>query len=74
MCQAASLALHQYPILNSSLSADEKEVIFHSDHNIGVAMDTSKGLLVPVVKRVQDKSILMIAKVSRAALEFCLSL
>lgn len=52
-----------YPVLNSSLSADEKELIYHSDHNIGVAMDTPKGLLVPVVKRVQDKCIVQIAKV-----------
>jgi pyruvate/2-oxoglutarate dehydrogenase complex dihydrolipoamide acyltransferase (E2) component len=38
-------------------------VIYHADHNIGVAMDTSRGLMVPVLKNVQDKSILQVAKV-----------
>lgn len=62
LLQAASLSLLHYPLLNSSLSSCERELVYHSDHNIGVAMDTAKGLLVPVIKRVQDKSILQIAK------------
>ncbi len=36
-------------------------MIYHSNHNIGLAMDTPKGLLVPVIKQVQLKSILDIA-------------
>lgn len=61
MVKAASLALSQFPVLNSSLSGDETEVVVHADHNVGVAMDTPKGLLVPVLRRVQDKSVLQIA-------------
>ena len=61
LLKACSLALLQYPIINSSLSADEKEVIMHHDHNLGVAMDTPKGLLVPVIKYCQQKSIYEIA-------------
>ena len=61
LLKACSLALLQYPIINSSLSADEKEVIMHNDHNLGVAMDTPKGLLVPVIKYCQQKSIYEIA-------------
>ena len=34
---------------------------YHADHNIAIAMDTPRGLLVPNVKRVQDKSLLAIA-------------
>jgi len=60
--KAASLALLRYPILNSSLSADLAEVTIKNYHNIGVAMDTPQGLVVPNIKDVQDKSILEIAK------------
>ena len=59
--KAASLALHEYPIVNSSISADEESIIFHENHNIGIAMDTPKGLLVPVIKSVQNKSVASIA-------------
>lgn len=61
MIKAASIALNEYPILNSSLSDDESEIIFKGDHNIGVAMDTDKGLVVPNIKGVQGLSILEIA-------------
>nr|ACX47992.1 transacylase [Naegleria gruberi] len=59
--KAVSLALKEYPILNSSLTEDESEIIYKGDHNIGVAMDTPNGLLVPNIKSVQNKSILEIA-------------
>ena len=62
MLKAASLALLRFPILNSSLSEDEKEVIYHSSHEIGVAMATSKGLIVPVLRKVQEKSLMEIAR------------
>ena len=48
--QAVSLALNDYPILNSRMSEDETELIYHDDHNIGVAVDTPHGLLVPNIK------------------------
>ena len=51
--KAASLALGDFPILNSSVSADETEITYHGSHNIGVAMDTPGGLLVPNIKNVQ---------------------
>jgi 2-oxoisovalerate dehydrogenase E2 component (dihydrolipoyl transacylase) len=58
--KAISLGLLQYPIMNSSISPDGLSWIYHDEHNIGVAMDTSRGLVVPVVKSVQKKSIKMI--------------
>ncbi|OQR87794.1 lipoamide acyltransferase component of branched-chain alpha-keto acid dehydrogenase complex [Achlya hypogyna] len=62
MIKAASLALKYYPILNASVSDDEAHITMHAHHNISVAMDTPKGLLVPNVKNVESKSILDIAE------------
>lgn len=44
------MALNDHPILNASMSEDETELIYHEDHNIGVATDTPHGLLVPNIK------------------------
>jgi 2-oxoisovalerate dehydrogenase E2 component (dihydrolipoyl transacylase) len=59
--KATSLALSQYPMLNATVNGDVTEVTHHHNHNIGIAMDTPKGLIVPVIKAVQDKSIAQIA-------------
>ncbi|KDO30997.1 hypothetical protein SPRG_04185 [Saprolegnia parasitica CBS 223.65] len=62
MIKAASLALKYYPVLNASVSEDESSITMHAQHNISVAMDTPKGLLVPNVKNVESKSVLDIAE------------
>jgi len=59
--KAASLALRVYPMLNASLAPDLSEMIYKAAHNIGVAMDTPTGLVVPNVKNVEERSILEIA-------------
>ncbi|PSR90473.1 2-oxoacid dehydrogenase acyltransferase [Coniella lustricola] len=64
--KAVSIALQQYPILNarvdvSSDPAGKPQLVYRTQHNIGVAMDTPSGLLVPVVKDVGAHSILTIA-------------
>lgn len=61
--KAVSIALQQYPILNGrvDLSSDKPGLIYRSQHNIGVAMDTPSGLLVPVIRNVGAHSILTIA-------------
>lgn len=61
MLKAISLSLLEYPILNSSIIDGEK-ILLKSDHNIGVAMDTNEGLVVPNIKSVQTKSILKVAQ------------
>jgi 2-oxoisovalerate dehydrogenase E2 component (dihydrolipoyl transacylase) len=61
LLKAASLALRDFPVLNASLSPDESEIVYHAAHNIGLAMDTPNGLVVPNVKDVHTKSILEIA-------------
>lgn len=60
--KATSLALLQYPMLNATVAEDASEMVYHANHNIGVAIDTSKGLIVPVIKQVQRKSILEITE------------
>lgn len=62
MIKAASLALRDYPVLNARLSDDETELIYRESHNIGFALASKAGLLVPNVKNVQNLSIREIAK------------
>ncbi len=59
--KAAASALKLYPILNSSLDEETCEEVFKDYYNIGFAVDTESGLMVPVVKDVDKKSILQIA-------------
>jgi 2-oxoisovalerate dehydrogenase E2 component (dihydrolipoyl transacylase) len=59
--KATSLALRAYPQLNAHVSPDVSEVTWKGTHNIGVAMDTPSGLIVPNVKSVEERSLLDIA-------------
>lgn len=59
--KSMSLALAQFPDMNSQVNADCSEQTFLSSHNIGMAVDSKVGLLVPNVKDVQDKTILEVA-------------
>lgn len=63
--KAVSLALYQFPILNARVDVDpstgKPSLVHRSQHNIGVAMDTPQGLLVPVIKDVASLNILAIA-------------
>lgn len=56
-----SLALESYPRFNSSIDIENNEYIYKRYHNIGIAAATPRGLLVPVMKNVQDKSITEVA-------------
>ncbi|KAK2704036.1 hypothetical protein QYM36_017644, partial [Artemia franciscana] len=60
--KAASLALRHYPLLNSSLDEPCENIIYKAAHNIGLAMDTPNGLVVPNVKHVQALSVLDVAQ------------
>ncbi len=50
-------ALRKYPILNASIDDATDEIVQKHYYNIGIAADTDKGLLVPVVKNADRKSI-----------------
>ncbi|KGX85091.1 dihydrolipoamide acetyltransferase family protein [Pontibacillus marinus] len=49
--------LKKYPILNTSLDDETQEIVHKHYYNIGIAADTDKGLVVPVVKDADRKSI-----------------
>ena len=51
--KAISMALHQYPVLNSTVDPECTAITHRADHNIGIAMDTAEGLIVPKIKQVQ---------------------
>lgn len=62
--KAMSLALEQFPIVNSQINADCSEVTYFEDHNIGLAVDSKIGLVVPNIKGVQHLSLLEVARKS----------
>ncbi|MBM7659533.1 pyruvate dehydrogenase E2 component (dihydrolipoamide acetyltransferase) [Bacillus mesophilus] len=55
--KALTSALKKYPVLNTSLDDATEEIVHKHYFNIGIAADTEKGLLVPVVKNADRKSI-----------------
>lgn len=55
-------ALSVYPQFNASLDADKEQLIFKKYFNIGIAVDTPNGLVVPVIKAVDQLSVSDIAK------------
>ena len=59
--KAAVAALKAYPHFNASLDADLEEIVLKRYFHIGVAVDTERGLLVPVVRDVDRKSIAELA-------------
>lgn len=59
--KACSQALTNYPILNAYVDAKCENITYKGSHNIGLAMDTKDGLLVPNIKNVQQLSIIQIA-------------
>jgi 2-oxoisovalerate dehydrogenase E2 component (dihydrolipoyl transacylase) len=59
--KAASLALNQYPVVNGSIDMEKMELIVHKRHDLGVAVDTSKGLVVVVVRGCEKRSVEEIA-------------
>lgn len=60
--KAVEKALKLHPNFNASLSADGQELIMKHYYNIGVAVDTPNGLLVPVIKDVDKKGFKQIAQ------------
>jgi pyruvate dehydrogenase E2 component (dihydrolipoamide acetyltransferase) len=55
-------ALQEHPSLNSQLDEEEADIIVKEYANIGIAVDTDDGLMVPVLKRAEHKDIWAIAR------------
>ncbi|XVE82171.1 hypothetical protein DITRI_Ditri15bG0125400 [Diplodiscus trichospermus] len=62
LIKSLSMALNKYPMVNSCFNEESLEVILRGSHNIGIAMATPYGLVVPNIKNVQSLSILEITK------------
>jgi len=54
--RAAVAALRQFPIVNASI--DGNNIIYHNEINIGIAVALENGLIVPVIRNADEKSVL----------------
>ena len=59
VCEAA---LRNFPQFNASIDPQKKEIIYKKYFNVGVAVDTDRGLLVPVIRNTDKKNITEISK------------
>lgn len=60
--KAVVTSLKAFPSFNASLSADGEELILKKYYHIGIAVDTPEGLVVPVIRDVDKKSLLELAE------------
>ncbi|MFL2932799.1 MAG: dihydrolipoamide acetyltransferase family protein [Nitrososphaerales archaeon] len=60
--KAVIRSLKSSPRINASLDEETEDIVIKKDYNIGIATDTEQGLIVPVIKKAQDKDIKEIAK------------
>ena len=59
--KALSLSLKSFPVINSQVNDECTEITYFDDHNIGMAVDSKLGLLVPNIKHCQSKNMVEIA-------------
>lgn len=59
--KALVAAMQKYPAFNSSLSADGEKLIYKKYFHIGIAVDTPNGLVVPVIRDVDQKGIFQLS-------------
>jgi 2-oxoglutarate dehydrogenase E2 component (dihydrolipoamide succinyltransferase) len=62
LAKASLEALKVYPMLNASIDAETKDVTYHDAEHLGVAVDTERGLLVPVIRDAGDLNIAGLAR------------
>lgn len=67
LAKLVAAALVEHPRLNSSLQ--DGQIVEHTSVNIGIAVDTERGLVVPVVRDVQSKSLQRLAVESASLIE-----
>ncbi|TKX72633.1 dihydrolipoamide acetyltransferase family protein, partial [Halorubrum sp. GN11GM_10-3_MGM] len=59
--KAIVAGLKQHPYLNSELREDEEEIVVKKEYNLGIAVATDAGLMVPVVDNVDEKGLFELA-------------
>ncbi len=62
LLKAVVVALKQHPEFNASLSADGESLVLKQYFHVGIAVDTPNGLVVPVIRDVDKKGLLELAK------------
>jgi len=62
LLKAVVVALKQHPEINASLSADGESLVLKQYFHVGVAVDTPNGLVVPVIRDVDKKGLMELAK------------
>lgn len=60
--KAAIYALKKYPKFNAAIDDEKKEIVIKKYYNIGIAVATDQGLIVPVIKNADSKNIFELAK------------
>jgi pyruvate dehydrogenase E2 component (dihydrolipoamide acetyltransferase) len=60
--KAVTIALKKFPNFNAHFDEQKMEIIRKKKHNVGIAVDTPEGLMVPVIKDVDRKSVMDIAE------------
>ncbi len=61
LLKIAGFALEKFPSFNASIDMKNQEIIFKHFYHIGIAVDTPRGLLVPVIREINKKSLSQIA-------------
>lgn len=59
--KAVIAGLKKYPVLNSQLDEETKELVYKNDFHLGIAVATDQGLIVPVVKYADQKNLFELA-------------
>ncbi len=60
--KAVVAALRKHPYFNATVDDEKGEIILHRTYNIGIAVATDQGLVVPVIHRAESKSLLQLAR------------
>jgi len=71
--KALAVAIGHYPMMNGTYNPKQFETTLHSDVNIGFAVNTDDGLIVPVIKNVESKTIVAIGREMRQLAERALN-
>ncbi|MBS4189391.1 2-oxo acid dehydrogenase subunit E2 [Bacillus sp. FJAT-49705] len=55
--KSLSICLKEFPIFNARLDEEKEEIYLIKEHHFGIAVDTEEGLIVPIIRHVEKKSI-----------------